>query len=306
MSANKYIVFAKVAETLNLSRAAAELNYTQSNVSHIIRGFEKEVGLPLIIREKNGISLTDCGKRILIPIREMLKYETAIENIVQSMQHIDEGHIKVGVFSSVLLQWVPHVLKNITHDHPQIEVELIQGDYATLDKMLDMDQLDCTFMIENDNRNNVFIPLYTDEFFVILPKGHPLCSLERIPREMLCDYPLILIDEGGVDYGTYKIVKDINVNIQYWLKEDFGAIALCEKGIGISIIPGLTLRNLSKDIDIVVKRFAVPRYRELGIALPSLQYAAPLTNLFVDTCVDFTAVYANAPEFQESLWFDPK
>ena len=107
------------------------------------------------------------------------------------------------------------------------------------------------------------------------------------------------------DRGHHAL-KDINVNIQYWLKEDFGAIALCEKGIGISIIPGLTLRNLSKDIDIVVKRFAVPRYRELGIALPSLQYAAPLTNLFVDTCVDFTAVYTNAPEFQESLWFDPK
>ena len=306
MSANKYIVFAKVAETLNLSKAAKELNYTQSNVSHIIRNFEEEIGLPLIIREKNGIALTDCGKRLLTPIQNMLCYETAIQNIVQSMQHIDEGHIKVGTFSSVLLQWVPHILKKISHDYPKIEVELIQDDYDTLEKLLATNKLDCTFMMGNGCNIGTFIPLYTDEYFVVIPKGHPLCQFERIPVQMLQNYPLILIDEGNEKWGTFQIVKDINANIQYRVKEDFGAIAMCEHGLGICIIPGLSLRNVGSDCNISVKRFAVPRYRELGISVKSLQYATPLTNLFIDTCVDFTSVYANSPEFQKSLWFNPK
>jgi len=305
VSIHKYAVFAKVSETLNLSQAAKELNYTQSSVSQIISGLEKELGMPLIIRTKGGVMITECGQRLLKPIKELLHWNTIIDNTVQSMQAVDEGHIKVGVFSSVLLQWIPPILKEITSAHPRIEVELIQGDYSTLEKMLEDNQLDCTFMIEVPEQSAVFLPLYNDEFFVILHKDHPLCEYERIPVEALSKCPLILIDEGDDKFDTYQIVKDVKqLNIQYRIKEDFGAIPMVENGLGICILPALSLRNIHNDCDVVAKQFAVPRSRTLGISVRSLQWATPLTQLFIDTTMKFVEHYSTSPQLNKPFWFN--
>lgn len=304
MGIHKYAVFAKVSETLNLSKAAKELNYTQSSVSQIISGMEKDLGMPLIRRTKNGVVITECGQRLLKPIKELLKWETIIENTIQSMQAVDEGHIKVGVFSSVLLQWIPAILKQITTAHPKIEVELIQGDYSTLEEMLENNELDCSFMIETPHQSGTFLPLYEDEFYVILPKDHILCEYERIPVEALSEHPLILIDEGDEKFDTYQIVKDVRqLNIQYRVKEDFGAVPMVENGLGICILPELSLCNIANNVEVVTKKFAVPRTRTLGLSVHSLQWTTPLTQLFIDTTMDFVSYYSASRTKLEPLWY---
>ena len=52
---NKYKTILSVCETHSLSRTAALLNYTQSAVSQTIKNFEKELGLEIFIRSKNGM-----------------------------------------------------------------------------------------------------------------------------------------------------------------------------------------------------------------------------------------------------------
>ena len=294
MSVNKYRVFKKVSETLNISQAAKELNYTQSNISQIIISLEKEIKMPLIMRTNNGIVLTECGRRLLKPISEMLKWENIIDHTVSSMQAVDEGHIKVGVFSSVLLQWIPSILKEITSAHPKIEVELIQGDYFSLRNMVENNELDCAFTIDVKSKNYEFIPLYEDEYYVILPKDHVLCEYERIPIEALNTYPLIIVDEGYENYGLYSIIKNlIQLNIRYKVKEDFGAYKLVEQGLGISISPDLVYRNINNNCRIVARKFTTPQIRHLGISLYSMQWATPLTKLFIDTTKKFVKSFSS-------------
>ena len=54
---NKYQTILSVCETRSISKTAALLNYTQSAVSQTIKNFEKELGLELFIRSKNGMEL---------------------------------------------------------------------------------------------------------------------------------------------------------------------------------------------------------------------------------------------------------
>lgn len=55
MDTNKYQIFLKVLEHRSFSKAAAELGYTQSAVSHSIAVMEKEFGFQLINRKDNKI-----------------------------------------------------------------------------------------------------------------------------------------------------------------------------------------------------------------------------------------------------------
>jgi molybdenum-dependent DNA-binding transcriptional regulator ModE len=65
MSASKYQVLLRVVELGSVTRAAEELGYTQSGVSHIISGLENELQLVLLHRSRTGVTLTDAGKRLL-------------------------------------------------------------------------------------------------------------------------------------------------------------------------------------------------------------------------------------------------
>lgn len=58
MSLAKYEVFDTVVELGNLTKAAESLNLTQSAVSYSIANLESELGFPLLIRSRSGITLT--------------------------------------------------------------------------------------------------------------------------------------------------------------------------------------------------------------------------------------------------------
>ena len=55
---SKYDIILDVYENQSISKAAAKHNYTQSAVSQTIRNYEKEIGLKLFKRSKNGMELT--------------------------------------------------------------------------------------------------------------------------------------------------------------------------------------------------------------------------------------------------------
>ena len=57
-------VFETVARHGNFSRAAAELNMTQSAVSYQIKLLESFVGAPLFVRQARGVALTEKGETI--------------------------------------------------------------------------------------------------------------------------------------------------------------------------------------------------------------------------------------------------
>lgn len=64
--------FEAVARHLSFTRAAIELNLTQSAVSHQIRNLEELIGFPLFERVGNEVRLTERGKEYLEPARTTL------------------------------------------------------------------------------------------------------------------------------------------------------------------------------------------------------------------------------------------
>lgn len=72
MDINKYALFVDVAETGNFTKTGERMGYTQPGVSHILKSMEAELGFPLFIRTRHGISLTSNAEAILPIVRNML------------------------------------------------------------------------------------------------------------------------------------------------------------------------------------------------------------------------------------------
>ena len=84
---NLYKVFYDVAKYGSFSKAAEELSYTPSAMSHIADSVECELGIKLLNRNFNGVELNENGTFLLPYIKalinaedELLKQSKKLEN----------------------------------------------------------------------------------------------------------------------------------------------------------------------------------------------------------------------------------
>lgn len=285
MVSKKYDIFVRVAESKNLTKVANELNYTQSAISHSIQSLEGEIGLPLIQRTKNGITLTPYGEALLPDFHKILLDEEILFQKSAQFRGLKKGTIRVGAFTSASVHWIPSVAKKISTDYPNIQFVQSHSSYDGVIHDLENGNVDIGFLTDITKGSFDFIPLIRDEYFVLLPTDHPLAKYERIPIEALDNERLVLMDEGG-HFDSWQIVDQINdADIVHYVHEDFLVLPLVEHGIGISILPGLITDYF--ETSAVKKRFAEPRYRTIGLAAKSFKNAPPLVNLFIELLNEF-------------------
>ena len=284
---DKYQVFVKVAKTRNLSKAAEELNYTHAAISYIIKNLEEEVGMKLLVRSKAGIHLTKEGESLLEEAQKVVKYENSFLQKASMLRGLEEGILDVGTFSSVSMKWMPQILRKMKDAYPGVKVRQHHGNYKEIEYWLEKDKVDVAFLSGCYKGNFHFIPLFQDEYYVILPPDHPLCAYERIPKEALNDETMILMNEGSEDYDTGHILEGLHYTVAHWVNEDVVLIPLVEYGLGISVLPKLIMSFVQSNV--VINRFACPRYRTIGLAVKNPDEMSGLTKLFISLMKEYVA-----------------
>ena len=125
MSVTKYQVFLAVAACGGFTRAAEELHFTQSGVSHTIAALESELGVPLFARNRSGVTLTADGRALLPHMQALCDDARVLEQKAQELRGLEAGLVRVATFSSVSVQWLPYILKSFREEYPRIEFELL-------------------------------------------------------------------------------------------------------------------------------------------------------------------------------------
>lgn len=88
--------FMAVVATMSFSRAADQLDYSQSSVTHHIKGLERELGVRLFNRFRfaRKIALTDAGRRVYLYAARLLALAEEAKVAVRPKQRKRGGHKK--------------------------------------------------------------------------------------------------------------------------------------------------------------------------------------------------------------------
>ena len=276
----KYMAFVKTVETGSFTKAAQALHYAQSSVSKMIQDLEKEWQITLLERDRGGVHLTTSGEQILPYARLLIEDYQKLESHIDQINGIQTGLLRIGTFSSVAINCLPNILAEFQKDFPGIEYEMLLGDYEEVEKWIEEGRVDCGFLRLPTRAEFDTFYVTGDEYKLVLPKGHPLAQLEKVPVKALEDQPFMLLEHGGRTEATEILERcQVHPQIRFTTWEDFAIMAMAEKGLGVGILPGLILEKIPYDLEI--RSLDPPYFREIGLAVKDKERLSPVTGKFI-------------------------
>ncbi|MDO5518092.1 MAG: LysR family transcriptional regulator [Clostridium sp.] len=281
MNIQKFMAFIKTVEYGSFTKAAQALSYSQSGISRMINDLEKEWNVILVERVHRGVRLTSEGLKLLPYVKSVCEEHRNLQMQVDELNGLQSGLIRIGTFSSVATHWLPNIIKNFQKDYPNINYELLLGDYKEIEQWVLEGRVDCGFLVLPCRRELESISLELDKLLVILPEKHPLADCDKFPVNALCDDPFILLEKGEKTTISELFDKyDLTPKVHFKTWDDYAIMSMVESGLGISILPKLILKRMPYNI--VMKELDVPAYREIGFILKNKKTASLAVKRFME------------------------
>lgn len=281
MNIQKYMSFVKTVEYGSFTKAAEILNYSQSGISRMIGDLEKEWKVVLLERNKGGVKLTSDGLKLLPYAKSLVAEYEKLQMQVDELNGLQSGLIRIGTFSSVATHWLPNIIKEFQKDYPNIDYELLLGDYTEIEEWILEGRVDCGFLRLPTHPELETVFLEQDKLMAIIPEDHYLANCEKFPVTALCDEPFMLLEKGAKAEVSAIFEKyHLTPKVHFTTWDDYAIMSMVESGLGISILPQLILKRVPYKI--IAKDLDVAAYRDIGLAIRSKKTASLAVNRFMD------------------------
>lgn len=264
----------------SFSLAGEKMGYTPSGITRMVNALENEVGFPMLIRNHQGVTLNEDGKRMIPFIREMVYQNEKAMQLSYEIQGLSVGSLTIGTYSSVAICWLPEIIKNFEIDYPNIKINIIEGGNSYLIDLLENKVADFCILSEY-KMNFQWIPLKKDELVAWLPINHPRANSKSFPLKELNKSPFIkTLPDRDTDIERLFRRENIKPNVKFTTVDNYSTYAMVSADLGISLNNKLMSKNWSGNV--VTLPFEPPQYIILGIAIPSLSNASLAAKKFIE------------------------
>lgn len=167
MDAADLQVFAAVARTGGITKAAETLNTVQSNVTQRIQLLEAELGVPLFLRHSRGVTLTSAGT-------QLLPYAERIGNLLSEAKRaaadgpLPRGQIAIGALETATAVRLPPILAAYAKQYPEVDIVIDTGTSAALFEAVLARRIEAAFVAGPiDHPELQVLPLIAEELVLI-------------------------------------------------------------------------------------------------------------------------------------------
>ena len=191
------------------------------------------------------------------------------------------GLIRIGTFSSVATHWLPNIIKEFQKDYPNIDYELLLGDYTEIENWISEGRVDCGFLRLPTRSEFDALYLESDRLLAVLPENHELSRNKNVPVSALCKEPFMLLEKGAkAEVSEIFENNDLTPSVHFTTWDDYAIMSMIESGLGVSILPELILKRVPYNI--IIKELDVPAHRDIGIAMKDRKTASLAVNKFIE------------------------
>lgn len=281
MDAVKCEAFLTAVDLGSMTAAAGALGYTQSGITRMIRSLENELGFPLLLRGKQGVSPTENGRLMLPAFRNITRAHHNAEQMGADIREVASGALSIGSYYSISALWMPSILKQFEELYPGVKVRLREGGNLEMKRWLNEKSVDCCFCAEPSPGTICdWLPIFQDEIVVWLPKSHPKAGADSFPIRDLEKEPFIYTSPNhDTDQDRLLSAEHLNPNVCYSTEDGFSTYNMVAAGLGISFNQKLISQKWSGDV--AELPLSPRRYISMGIAVSVLNELSPAAKKFI-------------------------
>jgi len=244
ISTRQLRAFVAAARHQHFTRAAKEMCLSQPAFSSLIKTLEEDLGAQLFARSTRKVELTPFGRLFeAFAQQSLLETDTALRNL-QDYAAGRIGRVSVAALPSIAANWLPAVLAPFRKDFPAVTIGLkdrMSEDCITLLADGEIDLALATAGHHSPELEREF--LWRDGFHLICPRDHPLArQAEPVTLDDIAAHPLV----NFVRFSSIRQCLDASfgerrVDTILELEHLATVGAMVEHGLGISLVPTLTL-----------------------------------------------------------------
>lgn len=203
--------FLAAAQEENITKAADILHVTQPTLSRQMMDLERELGVTLMLRGKNGLTLTDDGIFFRQRAQEIVELADRLEKSFEERQNNISGMVVIGASETVGSQTLARLIKEFSGKYPAVQFTLYNETVDNIKDRLDKGLVDIGLLLEPvDVTKFDYVRLsQQDTWGLLVRDDHPLTEKESLAADDVAPYPLIL-----------PLRDNIRVEIIHWLGRD--------------------------------------------------------------------------------------
>ena len=184
--------FVEVASAGSINSAAERLRVSQSAVSRQITELEAELGVLLLRRHREGVSLTESGALFVEGATTILGHADALVTAVRTPSDTPLT-VRLGMPPSVSPMFLDAVQTTLAQAPVSLHVQLVEGSSFWLQQRLDAGDLSCAVLTNGrESRTVRTVPLWREALFLLGPKDSPMAAYARCTLAEISHVPLTL------------------------------------------------------------------------------------------------------------------
>lgn len=263
--------FIAVADQGGFTAASRRLGLSQPAVSRTVASLEKELGLPLFSRRRDGLSLTAAGSVALTHAREAVRQLTLMRTEVARLAGDITGTLTLASLPTATGTLLAPQLRIFAQRHPAVTIRLLEGSAEEIRDWLDQGAAEAGVVSLPSKGLDVAV-LGEQQMVAVVPADSWLAAKDTVTYADLAKEPFVRGTGGCADvFMPIARRAGVEFDLAFEAREVAATLEIVRAGLGVSILPSAGLPGLP---GVTVRPLLPKTVRRLGIAV-SASASAP-------------------------------
>jgi DNA-binding transcriptional LysR family regulator len=281
-------LFCDVVDTGSITAGAQKSALALAAASTRIRGMEASLGAPLLIRSRQGVTLTEAGRTLLRHARTLLAQSARLREDLGAFAGGLSGEVRLLANTNALTEFLPEALSAFLADHPHVSVDLEERLSDEIVGLVAEGAADVGIVAGTvDVGALTTYPFRSDRFVVVTASGHPLAGRTSVGFGQVLDYDLVGLDRAAslqrfLAGKAAREGKPLRLRVQL---RSFDAVCrMVECGVGVGVVPRTTAARATKTMALAVIELTDDwALRELTIVVRTAGELRPYARALVES-----------------------
>jgi len=290
-------LFVNIAEANSLTRGAERSHMSLPAASIRIKNLEEGLGVKLLYRTSQGVTLTPPGQAFMHHARLVLQQLADLRADLSEYVKGTRGHVRIFANTSAMAELLPTLLPKFLASHPDVNVDLKERLSHDIVRAVSEGKVDVGIVAGNVRTDGLeTLALSEDRLVLVTSEAHVLANRGRIDFSEALTHDFVgMIEASAIHAFLAQAANELNrpIKIRIQVGNFEAACRMIESNVGIGIVPFSSASRHAKTMNIrmveLTDEWAV---RKMQVCVRNLQALPAFARELVELLVAETTLAA--------------